>query len=46
LILYQWPVSTVWVLGVFVGINFLLTGVWMIVLSLASRSLPDHRARV
>ena len=45
LILAQWPVSTVWVLGVFVGINFLLTGLWMIMLSLASRSLLDHRAR-
>ena len=44
-ILYQWPVSAVWVLGVFVGINFLLTGLWMIMLSLASRSLPDYRAR-
>ncbi|RCJ22802.1 hypothetical protein A6770_29615 [Nostoc minutum NIES-26] len=46
LILYQWPVSAVWVLGVFAGINFLLTGVWMIALPLATRRLSDHRARV
>ncbi|MHC5757080.1 HdeD family acid-resistance protein [Nostoc sp.] len=45
-ILARWPVSAVWVLGAFVGINFLFTGVWMIVLPLAARSLPDHRARV
>lgn len=46
LILYQWPVSAVWVLGVFTGINFLLTGIWMIALPLSIRRVSNPRVRV
>jgi uncharacterized membrane protein HdeD (DUF308 family) len=37
LILYQWPFGAAWLLGVFVGINLLFTGVWMILLPLGLR---------
>jgi uncharacterized membrane protein HdeD (DUF308 family) len=46
LILYQWPFSAAWVLGLFAGINFLLTGVWMIALSLPSRRIPNQRTGI
>lgn len=46
LILYQWPSSATWVLGVFAGINFLFTGIWMIMLPLAIRKLVNHRAGI
>lgn len=46
LILYKWPFSAAWVLGLFAGINFLLTGVWMIALSLPSRRIPNQRTGI
>jgi uncharacterized membrane protein HdeD (DUF308 family) len=33
LILYQWPIGAAWLLGVFVGINLLFTGVSMILIT-------------
>jgi uncharacterized membrane protein HdeD (DUF308 family) len=32
LIFYQWPFSAAWILGIFVGINLMFTGIWMIVI--------------
>ncbi|WP_193197703.1 HdeD family acid-resistance protein [Nostoc sp. MG11] len=46
LIMSEWPFSAAWVLGVFAGINFLLTGIWMIMLSLSIRSLSNQRTRI
>ncbi|MDF5709195.1 MAG: HdeD family acid-resistance protein [Nostoc sp. S4] len=46
LILAEWPFSAAWVLGVFAGINFLLTGIWMIMLSLSNRRLTNHRTGI
>ncbi|AFY32579.1 HdeD family acid-resistance protein [Calothrix sp. PCC 7507] len=46
LILYKWPFSAVWVLGLFAGINFLFTGIWMILLPLAIHRLSQHRTEV
>lgn len=46
LILYQWPSSATWVLGVFAGINFLFTGIWMIMLPLAIRRLTNNWAGI
>ena len=40
LILHQWPFNAIWLLGVLAGINFLFTGIWMIMLPLALRSIP------
>ncbi|OKH27155.1 HdeD family acid-resistance protein [Chroogloeocystis siderophila] len=37
LILYQWPSSATWLLGVYAGTSFLFTGIWMIMLPLAVR---------
>ncbi len=46
LIVAQWPFSAAWVLGIFIGINFLLTGIWMIMLPAAIRNFSNHRARI
>jgi uncharacterized membrane protein HdeD (DUF308 family) len=35
-----WPASSLWVIGLFVGINFLFRGLNWIALGLALRSLP------
>jgi uncharacterized membrane protein HdeD (DUF308 family) len=40
LIWAQWPVSGLWVIGLFVGIDMLFAGTWMIMLALAARKLP------
>ena len=37
LIFYQWTFSAAWLLGTFVGINLMFTGVWMIVIPLTIR---------
>ncbi|PZV11619.1 MAG: hypothetical protein DCF22_14160 [Leptolyngbya sp.] len=37
LIFYGWPFSAAWLLGVFVGVNLMFTGVWMIVIPLLIR---------
>ena len=36
----EWPASALWVIGLFVGINFIFRGVNWIALGLALRSLP------
>lgn len=46
LILYQWPFSAIWVLGLFAGINFLLTGVWMIMLPSAINRLSNQGTQI
>ena len=35
----QWPLAGAWVIGVFIGINLLLTGVALLVLALAARKV-------
>lgn len=35
----QWPLAGAWVIGVFIGINLLLTGAALVVLALAARRL-------
>jgi uncharacterized membrane protein HdeD (DUF308 family) len=40
----QWPYSGLWVIGLFVGIEMLLNGWSLVMLSLASRNLPDEVA--
>ncbi|MCL6436525.1 MAG: DUF308 domain-containing protein [Leptolyngbyaceae cyanobacterium HOT.MB2.61] len=42
LILYRWPLNAPWLLGLFAGISFLFSGVWMIMLP---RSISSHFAR-
>ena len=36
----EWPLSGVWVIGVFVGIDMFFYGVWLVSLALSVRSLP------
>lgn len=43
MILSQWPVSGVWVIGLFVGIDMLFYGWWLVSLALAARQLPTAR---
>jgi uncharacterized membrane protein HdeD (DUF308 family) len=38
----QWPYSGLWVIGLFVGIEMLLNGWSLVMLSLASRKLPEE----
>ena len=38
----QWPYSGLWVIGLFVGIEMLLNGWSLVMLSLASRNLPEE----
>jgi uncharacterized membrane protein HdeD (DUF308 family) len=38
LILYRWPFNAIWLLGLFAGISFICSGVWMIAFPLAIRS--------
>ena len=38
----QWPYSGLWVIGLFVGIEMLFNGWSLVMLSLASRRLPDE----
>lgn len=37
-ILYRWPFNAVWLIGLFTGISFISSGVWMIVVPLAIRN--------
>jgi len=37
LILAEWPASGLWVIGLFVGVDLLLTGIYWVTLSLAAR---------
>jgi len=40
----QWPSSALWVIGLFVGIDLMLYGWWLVSLALAVRRLPGSRA--
>jgi uncharacterized membrane protein HdeD (DUF308 family) len=40
----EWPVSGVWVIGLFVGIDLLFYGWWLVSLALAARHLPAAAA--
>ena len=37
LIWLQWPASAFWVIGLFIGIDLLMTGWWFVTLGLISR---------
>jgi uncharacterized membrane protein HdeD (DUF308 family) len=41
IILEQWPISGVWVIGLFVGIELIIHGSWLITLGLIVRELPE-----
>lgn len=43
LIFAEWPISGLWIIGLFVGIDMILLGWTWIVLSLATRSLINRR---
>lgn len=36
----QWPLSGLWVIGLFVGIELLFNGIWLATLALAARQFP------
>ena len=38
----QWPVSGLWVIGLFVGIQMLFTGWSMVMLGLSAKNLPSE----
>jgi uncharacterized membrane protein HdeD (DUF308 family) len=40
LIWAHWPASAFWVIGLFIGVDLLLTGWWFITLTLLSRRIP------
>lgn len=40
----EWPVSGIWVIGLFVGIDLLLYGWWLMALALSLRRLPSGQA--
>jgi uncharacterized membrane protein HdeD (DUF308 family) len=42
LIWRRWPVSALWVIGLFVGIEMLLNGWSLVMLSLTGRTLPEE----
>lgn len=42
LILNRWPNNAIWLLGFFMGLSFISTGVWMILLP---RAISDHLTR-
>lgn len=44
LIWRQWPISGLWVIGLFIGIEMLMNGWSLVMLSIAARSLPDEAA--
>ena len=44
LIWRRWPVSGLWVIGLFVGIEMLLNGWSLVMLSMAGRTLPEEAA--
>jgi uncharacterized membrane protein HdeD (DUF308 family) len=45
LIWSEWPVSGLWVIGLFIGIDMVFSGTWLIMLALAARRLPPSRAQ-
>jgi uncharacterized membrane protein HdeD (DUF308 family) len=42
----QWPYSGLWVIGLFVGIEMLLNGWSLVMLSLAGRKLPEETSTI
>jgi len=42
----EWPVSGIWVIGLFVGIDLLFYGWWLVSLALSVRHLPGARRHV
>ncbi len=40
----QWPLSGLWVIGLFVGIQMILNGWSLVMLSLAVKNLPEEVA--
>jgi uncharacterized membrane protein HdeD (DUF308 family) len=44
IILIGWPETSAWVLGLLVGINLLMSGVSLIMTSIAARNITDGRA--
>jgi uncharacterized membrane protein HdeD (DUF308 family) len=45
LIWFHWPSSTVWAIGILVGVNLLMTGISRLMFGLAVRKLVSHTAR-
>jgi uncharacterized membrane protein HdeD (DUF308 family) len=45
LIWFQWPSSTVWAIGILVGVNLLMTGITRLMFGLAVRKLIPRTAR-
>ncbi len=41
----EWPLSGVWVIGVFVGIDMFFYGGWLVSLALSVRSLAKAQGR-
>ena len=44
MIWFQWPSSSVWAIGILVGVNLLMTGVARLMFGLAARKLVSHVA--
>jgi uncharacterized membrane protein HdeD (DUF308 family) len=45
LIWFQWPSSTVWAIGILVGVNLLMTGMTRLMFGLAVRKVIPQTAR-
>jgi uncharacterized membrane protein HdeD (DUF308 family) len=45
LIWFQWPSSTIWAIGILVGVNLLMTGITRLMLGLAVRKVIPQTAR-
>jgi uncharacterized membrane protein HdeD (DUF308 family) len=45
LIWAEWPASGLWVIGMFVAIDMIFSGTWLIMLALNARSLPSSEAQ-
>ena len=45
LIWFQWPSSTVWAIGILVGVNLLMTGITRLMFGLALRKVIPQTAR-
>lgn len=43
LILVEWPQASAWVLGLFLGIELLISGMWLVSLGLIGRRFPTSR---
>jgi len=45
MIFAQWPAASLWVIGLFVGIDFLIYGSWLVSLAFAVRRRRRRRAK-